>query len=63
MTPNFRREIRVGAFLFLALFTALCSSLEDASGDPPICLVPDPSNEGPSRVMKEDVVVSDFLMV
>ena len=28
MTPNFRREMGVGAFLFLALFALLCGSLE-----------------------------------
>lgn len=45
----------VGAFLFLALPAALCGSLENAAGDPPpISLVPDPMNEGPSRVLKED---------
>ena len=62
MTPNFRREIRVGAFLFLALLAALCGSLEDAA-ESPISLVPDPTNEGASRVLKEDVVVSALLIV
>jgi len=31
MTPNFRREMRVGAFLFLTLLAALWGSLEDAA--------------------------------
>jgi hypothetical protein len=30
MTPNFRMEMRVGAFPFLALLAALWGSLEDA---------------------------------
>ena len=58
MSPNFRREIGVGAFLYLALLAALCGLLEDGAGGPPISLVPDPTKEGPSRVMKETVLRS-----
>lgn len=54
MTPDFRREISVGAFHFLTLLAAPCSSLEGAVGEAPSPLVPDPTNEGPSRVLKED---------
>ena len=59
MTPNFRREIGVGPFHFLTLLAALCGSLEVPVGErPPASLVPDPTNEGPSRVLKETVVRS-----
>ena len=63
MAPTFRREIGVGASLVLALLAALCGSLENAAGDPPISLVPDPTNEGVSRVLKETVVRSALPIV
>jgi len=63
MSPNFRREIGVGAFLSLALLAALCGLLEDGAGGPPISLVPDPTNEGPSRVLKETVLRSTLPIV
>ena len=63
MAPTFRREIGVGASLVLALLAALCGSLENAAEDLPISLVPDPTNEGASRLLKEDVVLSALLIV
>ena len=63
MAPNFRREMGVEAFIFLALLAALCGSLEDGAGGPPISLVPDPTNEGASRVLKETVVRSALLIL
>jgi hypothetical protein len=62
MTPNFRREMGVGAFLFLALLALLCGSLERMVRGA-ISLMPDPANEGASRVLKGDVVVSALLIV
>ncbi len=41
----------MGAFFFMALLAALCGLLEDAAGGPSN---PDPTNEGPSRVLKGD---------
>jgi hypothetical protein len=61
-TPDFRREIRVGVCLFLVLLAALCCSLEEDRGES-ISLVPDPTNEGASRVLKKDVVVFALLIV
>jgi len=52
----------VGVCLFLVLFAALCGSLEEDRGES-ISLVPDPTNEGASRVLKEDVVVFALLIV
>ena len=63
MPPNFRREIGVGVSLSLALLAALCGLLEDGAGGPPISLAPDPTNEGPSRVLKETVLLSALLIV
>ena len=56
MPPNFRREIGVEPFLFSALLATLCGLLENVRG-PSISLVPDPTNEGASRVMKETVLL------
>jgi len=39
MTPNFRREMRVGAFPFLALLAALWGSLEDAAEPNLSCVI------------------------
>jgi hypothetical protein len=62
MAPNFRREIEVGAFLFSALLATLCGLLKNVRG-PSISLVPDPTNEGASRVLKETVLPSALLIV
>ena len=53
MTPTFRREVRVGTFLYwlsLPHFAVRSMMLLET----PISLVPDPMNEGSSRVLKED---------
>jgi len=63
MSPDFRREIGVGVSLSLALLAALCGLLEDGAGRPAISLVPDPTNEGPSRVLKETVLLSTLPIV
>jgi len=63
MTPHFRREIGVGVSLVLALLAALCGSSEDAAGGLPNLSCSYPTNEGPSRVPKQTVVLFALLIV
>ena len=53
MAPNFRREMRVG----VSFIWPLCRTLQFAGGCCErllISLVPDPTNEEPSRALKEE---------
>jgi len=62
MTPNFRREMRVGAFLFLTLLAALWGSLEDAA-EAQSLLYNIPQTRGPLACRRKTVVLSAHLTV